>query len=492
MRRPLVAAVAVALALASSAGAATITGTRGADRIVAHGNGTRDRISCGGGRDIVNADADDQVAADCEVLSRQLSADATSDPGAQHQTQVEPDSFAYGRTIVTTFQSGRHGDGGAAAIGWATSHDAGGSWAHGFLALSTPRASDPSVAYDAVHRVWLISILSIASQTLGLQVSRSSDGVRWSAPATVAAGTLPSGGYDKGWIACDNWPSSQFRGRCYLSSLNVATDALETRWSGDGGVTWSSPAITSMAVSGASEPNGAMPVPRPDGSLVIGFLVAPMRAGAPPPFIAATRSVDGGVTFSAVTTIAPLGPEPDQVPGMRAPPLPSLDVDASGRVYAAWHDCAFFTDCLANDIVLATSADGVTWSTPTRVPTRNANDRTDEFLPGLAVEPSTGRLAIAYYSLRQGGCEQSDCAGLNVSVIRSPDRGTTWGRPQRLNADPMRPSWIADTDAGRMVGDYISTSWVGGRPVPVFSLASARDAAGVARQSIFAGVRIAS
>ncbi len=491
MRRPLVATVAVALLVViPPASAATIAGTRGADRIVAHGNGTRDRISCGAGRDIVTADPDDRVAADCEVLSRQLSSDATTTAGAQHQTQVEPDSFAFDRTIVTAFQSGRYDDGGAAAIGWATSRDAGASWARGFLTLTTPRASDPAVAYDAIHGVWLISILSIAGPTLGMQVARSPDGIRWSTPVTVAEGTLPSAGYDKEWVACDNWPASPFRGRCYLSSLSLANDQLETRWSGDGGVTWSGPAITSVGVPSASEANGAIPVPRPDGSLVVGFLVAPSRGGAPGPFIGATRSIDGGVTFSAVTSVAPLGLEPDQVPGMRAPPLPSLDVDASGRVYASWHDCNFFTDCLAMDIVLATSADGVTWSTPTRVPTRNVDDRTDEFVPGLAVEPTSGRLAIAYYSLRQGGCAQSDCAGLNVSVIQSADRGATWGRPQRLNAEPMRLSWIADTNLGRMVGDYISTSWVGGRAVPVFSMASAPEATGIGRQSVFAGSRL--
>jgi hypothetical protein len=49
----------------------------------------------------------------------------------------------------------------------------------------------------------------------------------------------------------------------------------------------------------------------------------------------------------------------------------------------------------------------------------------------------------------------------------------------------MQPAWIADSGIGRMLGDYISTSWAGGRPVGVFSLAS-RPRGQTFRQAIFA------
>ena len=40
----------------------------------------------------------------------------------QHKTQVEPDSFAFGNTIVGTFQTGRFINGGGASnIAWASS-----------------------------------------------------------------------------------------------------------------------------------------------------------------------------------------------------------------------------------------------------------------------------------------------------------------------------------------------------------------------------------
>jgi hypothetical protein len=46
---------------------------------------------------------------------------------------VEPDSYSFGSTIVTVFQSGRFLDGGAANIGFATSRNGGRTWRSGVL-----------------------------------------------------------------------------------------------------------------------------------------------------------------------------------------------------------------------------------------------------------------------------------------------------------------------------------------------------------------------
>ena len=73
----------------------------------------------------------------------------------------------------------------------------------------------------------------------------------------------------------------------------------------------------------------------------------------------------------------------------------------------------------------------------------------------------------------------------------SDNAGRTWATPQRLTPQSVKLAWIADTGIGRMVGDYISTSWTGGRPVPVFSLGSAPEA-GELRQAIFATTRSTS
>ena len=105
----------------------------------------------------------------------QISADpfthttCTASATTNHQTEVEPDTFSSGSTIVSAFQVGRIYDGGACAIGVATSTDNGATWTSGLLPGITKywgsgpndRATDASVAYDAAHNVWLVSSLTL-------------------------------------------------------------------------------------------------------------------------------------------------------------------------------------------------------------------------------------------------------------------------------------------------------------------------------------------
>ena len=65
------------------------------------------------------------------------------------------------------------------------------------------------------------------------------------------------------------------------------------------------------------------------------------------------------------------------------------------------------------------------------------------------------------------GCEQRIDAWLTAST----DGGAHWSRAARLNAEEMQLEWLSETTLGRMVGDYVSVSWAGGRPIAVISLA---------------------
>ena len=146
----------------------------------------------------------------------QVSADPYTNTTSFHQTELEPDTFSFGSTIVGVFQTGRFPDGGANNIGWATSTNNGASWTNGFLpgttVFSTPpgpwaRISDPSVTFDAEHNVWMIAGLAIDNTLTGkaVLVSRSTDGgLTWSNPVTVSQGG-GSSFYDKSWIVCDSF-----------------------------------------------------------------------------------------------------------------------------------------------------------------------------------------------------------------------------------------------------------------------------------------------
>ena len=446
----------------------------GSDRISVQYDGRRDVVRCGPARDIVNADRIDTVARDCEVVSRVLSRDPYRNRESQHETQVEPDSFAFGSTVVATYQVGRRFDGGASNIGWATSRNGGRTWRNGFLPgttiFATPsgtaeRISDPAVAYDAMHRVWLISTLAPSRGLTELYVSRSPDGINWGPPVVAARAATRELAYDKNWIVCDNGPRSPFRGRCYIAYTDHQTrrPRLFTLASNDGGLTWSSPILAH------AEPNvGVQPVTRPDGMLVIPYLNARETLS-----MDSVASRDGGVTYTPPARIARVLVR--DVPSVRAFPLPSVEVDARGTVYVAWHDCRFQQDCVANDIVLSRSGDGIGWSQPTRVPTAPLSAALNHFVPGLGVDPRTSaprsRLAIVYHWTPTRTCGARPCP-FDVGIIVSESGGARWGRPQRLSARSMPVGWISNTNSGRMTGDYLSTSFVAGRPIAVFSVAA--------------------
>src|SRR5439155_18379688 len=57
----------------------------------------------------------------------------TSDTAAQHRTEVEPDTFSFGGTTVSAFQTGRVFGGGSSDIGFVTLNSTGGLVASGFL-----------------------------------------------------------------------------------------------------------------------------------------------------------------------------------------------------------------------------------------------------------------------------------------------------------------------------------------------------------------------
>ena len=72
------------------------------------------------------------------VVATPISSDPYMNSSSQHRTQVEPDSFGYGNTVVATFQTGRFNVGGGSSnIGWATTTNAGRTWTTGMLPSTT-------------------------------------------------------------------------------------------------------------------------------------------------------------------------------------------------------------------------------------------------------------------------------------------------------------------------------------------------------------------
>lgn len=176
-----------------------------------------------------------------------LSSDRFHNSDSEHRTEVEPDTFAWGSTIVSTFQVARVYAHGGADIGFATSTDGGKTWTSGYLPNLTVNykggslasASDPAVVYDAKRGQWLISALAIPPNPdygMAVSISRSTDGIRWSKP--VIADDLHDRD-DKPWITCDDTASSPHYSNCYTEWDDPnANDLIYMSTSTDDGLTW--------------------------------------------------------------------------------------------------------------------------------------------------------------------------------------------------------------------------------------------------------------
>jgi BNR repeat-like domain len=395
-----------------------------------------------------------------------LSSDTFSNPSSQHATEVEPGTFAFGATIVSAFQVGRIFNGGGADIGFATSLDGGGHWKSGVLPGLTifeggtsSAVSDPVVAYDSAHNVWLVASLPIGALTQ-VAVSRSVDGLRWEDPIIVSS----TANADKPWITCDTTPTSPFFGHCYVEWDDPST-AQGTFWmttSDDGGLTWHAAQNTVDFAAGV----GGQPVVQPDGTVVV---PAQNASGSD---VLAFVSKDGGASWNSSLIVSTI--ENHFVAGsLRTSSLPSAAADAGGTIYLVWQDCRFRENCASNDIVMTTSTDGESWAVPFRIPIDPISGTVDHFIPALAVEPgmagaSTG-ISLTYYYYPAAACDVTTCQ-LYVGSISSLDGGHSWTQPMTLSG-PMSLTWLPNTFSGVMVGDYVSTVYSGNKSFSIFAVA---------------------
>ncbi len=279
------------------------------------------------------------------VLPTPISDDPYTDAGSshQHKTQVEPDSFAFGQTIVALTQSGRwFSGGGSSNLVFSSSQNGGRTWTTGGLPGTTinsggpwPRISDPSVAFDPQDNVWLALGLGIDAGGSGhiLLVNRSTDGgVTWSNPVT--AGTAPGTFWDKTWITCDTWAESPHYGNCYVEFDDAsAGDRMSMVTSTDGGVTWGSV----LSPPGCSSGLGGQPVVQPNGNVIVPYS---NDGGAESSF----RSTNGGTSWGDCVLVSNVT-EHGVAANIRTFSLPSAEVAGDGKVYLAWQDCRFRTNC---------------------------------------------------------------------------------------------------------------------------------------------------
>jgi hypothetical protein len=123
---------------------------------------------------------------------------------------------------------------------------------------------------------------------------------------------------------------------------------------------------------------------------------------------------------------------------------------------------------------MSTSTNGTKWSAVSRIPIDPVKSTVDHFIPGLGVDRATSgktaHLALTYYYYPVAQCNNS--CKLEVGYTTSQDGGKTWTAGKNI-AGPMELSWIAPSDNGLMVGDYMGVDFSNGKAFGVFAVAKA-------------------
>jgi hypothetical protein len=379
---------------------------------------------------------------------------------AQAETQAEPflainpENSAH---LIAVYQEGRFANGGARALNYSVSFDAGQTWAEAMLPGLTPpsggpwqRASDPWVAFGPGGRVYFASLLFNQSDpTNAIGVSVSTDGgLNWGPPVEVTRTFADFN--DKEAIAADTFPSSPHFGNVYVAwdvnkfdgNNRIKKQVLTVARSTDGGTTW-----TSIRKVNKKKLNvGAIPQVGPDGTVYVVWTHSASAAAPINPQVFFSHSEDGGRTWSQARAIATMTSR--DIEGIRAGEgLASFAVNpVTGNLFVSWMDRRWAPTSQA---ALIYSRDrGETWSAPQRV--SNGPDDAHAFTVSVAANKA-GEVGVSYYSLRNDP-QRSFLADCYISISR--DDGLSFEQARRVTSQSFDLRFAAQTGEF-FLGDYI-------------------------------------
>jgi hypothetical protein len=252
---------------------------------------------------------------------------------------------------------------------------------------------DSGNAGQFIDKPWLaVDVPRPGAGTCNIQVTQS-DG-------TIVSQTFPAGNVYMAY--------AMFVG----GVINVRTKINFTK-SSDCGVTWSKPIIMSQTYD--INQGIAIAIDPTTGYVYVTWRV--LDSGNDLDTLVVAKSIDGGNTFTKGMPVQALARYNPSTPlaaaffdqgtsgtTFRTNAYPAIGVDANGQVYLAWSQRGAGPAGDAR-IMLATSADGVNWSTPSPVDNGTTTDdsgnvftRGHQFMPSIAI--TGGKVMLAYYDMR--------------------------------------------------------------------------------------------
>jgi hypothetical protein len=381
----------------------------------------------------------------------------------------------------------------AGGIFEAYSHDGGVTWnQQEIFNFPAPddACCDPQAAWDRFGNLFVVYVTTPASGGNNVVVGLSTDAGVSFTPYFV---TTVAGAYDQPSIAVGKGPKPGL-GSVWVSynatvAANFATPYIET----------SVAVVADFGIIGAFK----NPVPVPGSDLVVGnfgdIVVGPngeamvtygnsVGVGDGPTVIYTNLDPDGmgpqtwgPRRVAAVSNVGPFrGPGnppnvmfPAQTNNFGIDAEPSLAWDKSngpyrGRVYLAYTDAPSTGDMDIDTNIFVRYSDnrGLTWSAPVRV--NNDTGGASQFNNSIAVDPSTGFVAVGWYDTRN----DSSNVRAEFFVAVSGNGGKSFGRNYVVSSGPSQSS-LADVPpiVGRPLGfgDYNKIDFVNGILQPVWA-----------------------
>jgi hypothetical protein len=223
----------------------------------------------------------------------------------------------------------------------------------------------------------------------------------------------------------------------------------------DGGDSWE---VARPIADTPGIPIGNQVAVLPDGSLVNVYLLVPAGTDDPRGTIEVIRSTDDGATWSDPAVVARVNREELTVGEERVvrsgSALPDVAVDATtGRLAVVWAERG--ARGRGREIRLAVSSDGgATWGDPAVV---ERGSDAPAFTPMVEYDAG-GTLGISYYDLRNDE-PGNDAVATDRFLATSDDDGDTW-RERRLTDESFELLTAPDA-GGLFLGDYVGLATAG-------------------------------
>ena len=347
--------------------------------------------------------------------------------------------------------------------GFFASGDGGTTWTR-VCSPGSGGEGDPIVGYDLNNVAHAGGIQS--GNVVGF--TSTNNGTTWSAPTTIITAKL---GYlaDKPWMEIDTNSGSAFKNNIYVTTTQFASNSNSQIWashSTDGGKTWSSVAVSSLATYPGHVNQFSDLAVGTDGTVYANWINCPTTGtagdcGGTVTNIMISKSTDGGNTWSKESLVGTVTLAPDacfcgfygSLPNTseRVSNIPSNGAIGSGATAKVFVAAYNWTGTQMQLEVFRSKDGGTTWSSTLVNPT---STKGDQFFQWLNVN-SAGVVGVTWLDRR------NDPSNLSYQPFFSQSKNSGGNYIAGKALSSMKSNPDNDGFGGGFMGDYTGNAWNG-------------------------------